>query len=261
MSEMITVEAPVEGGESLVVTFREFDALDENAISSPEARRAGRVKTALLQRAFFSLENPGPYEFSDAVVDWNVVTHGHREVILRDLRVKNWGPDYYPETPCPSCSEPYSESFDLSAFPMQVLPASSVEHVKTGKPLVCVLPKTKKKVEFRLRRGKDEVELRKIATQRKDKLSTEFMRLHTLSVEGVGASQGAIREFFEGNPSKNLPPLNSFDASFFRAELDAADAGIDQAAVWTCSACGYAWKTDVEFGSDFFFPKFRRKSG
>jgi hypothetical protein len=254
VSEHVTITT----GSGLVATFREFEVTEENLASGKIASREGKVKTRLLEAVTVHVDDFGPYPTGrDAKLDWEKVLHGDREIVCRDLRVATWGHDYWRDDPCPACDQPTDNCFDLRAFPIQKLPETSLEHVKTGKPLSCTLPKAKKRIDFRLRRGSDEKELRRIASLREEEISSEFLRLHVLAVEGVDPKD------LEGF----LTHINGADSSFLRYAIDQADVGIDQEGRWACTGkngsggCGHRWIKGVDFGRDFFFPKFRPKIG
>lgn len=260
MSETVSAASPgaadaelftIKGGSSLTVEAREFKVTEENLATSPAAIREGRVKTRLLQAVVTDVVDPGPYATTrDGGINWEDVIDGDRDVILRELRVVTWDKDYFRDDACPICQQPTENNFDLTAFPVQKLPESSLEHVKTGKPLECVLPRSKRKVQFRLRRGKDERELRKIRDLREDEIPQALLELQVISVEGI----------LPVDTSGYLANLGGMDSSYLRAAMDKANCGIEQKGAWRCKSCGHRWTKDVDFTTDFFFPEYREKN-
>jgi hypothetical protein len=256
VADTFTIESR---GSGLVVTARECKVTEENLVSDPATAREGRQKTRLLEAVVLSVEDPGPYTHErGGSLDWDKVLHGDREILLKEIRVASWGQDYFRDDNCPSCGDPTENWFDLTKFPVQPLPESSVEHVKTGKPLSCVLPRSKRRVEFRLRRGRDEKELVRIRQYKEGRISSELLKLHVLAVEGIEVSKladylGAVDE-----PDPDFV-MGSGDASFLRAKIDEADCGIEHQGSWRCK-CGHRWTKDVDFSKDFFFPEYREKT-
>lgn len=240
----------IKGGTTLSVEAREFKVTEENLATSPAAARDGRVKTKLLEAVVTDILDPGPYNAPGGRINWDDVLDGDRDIVLRDLRVITWGPDYFRDDACPMCQQPTENTFDLTLFPAQPLPETSLEHVKTGKPLECSLPRSKRRVQFRLRRGKDERELRKIRDFREEEIPQALLELQVISVEGV-APGGETKAF--------LANLGGMDSSYLRKAMDKANCGIDSKGVWRCK-CGHRWTKDVDFTKDFFFPEYRERS-
>jgi hypothetical protein len=260
MAETTTSAAPgpadaelftIKGGTALTIEAREFKVSEENLATSPASIREGRVKTKLLEAVVTDVVDPGPYNVSKTGrINWDEVLEGDRDVLLKALRSATWGPDYFRDDNCPLCQQATENWFNLDAFPVQELPESSLEHVKTGKPIECVLPRSKRRVLFRLRRGKDERELRKIRDFREEEIPQALLELQVISVEGVGPGD-ALKDFLQ-----NLPGL---DSSFLRKAMDKANCGVDQKGIWRCK-CGHRWTKDVDFTTDFFFPEYREKN-
>lgn len=248
MADVVEIVAP----SGLAVTMREFKVTEENLATTPKIVREGKPKTRLLEAVTIAVEDPGPYVLGAGdFLDWEKVLHGDREAVLRDLRVLTWGPDYYRDDPCPACEEATDNCFDLSAFPVKELPAASLDHVRPGgKALEIVLPRSGKKLSFRLLRGADEKAISKIYHQREDERVSGFLALRTVAIEGVDPR----------DHEDWIKDLGGMDSSFFKAMADEADCGIDQAAVWKCD-CGHRWTRDANFGAGFFFPKYRAKRG
>ena len=254
MSGSTTISCPT----GLVVTLREFKVTDENLLSNKKSVRNGVGITNLLAHVTMSVDDVGPYTLSEPDrhhdrpwLDWMQVLQGDRLVILKENRVVTWGPDMTDKRPCQNCREPVSTHFSLKDLPVQALPESSMAHVTNPveNPIKTTLPKCGVTVGFRLLRGKDEKVLQKIAKQSKDKLSSAYLRLRVVAIEGVS------------EPEWNawLEDLGGYDSAYLRAAFDKADCGLEQSWGFECDECGHLWDEDVKLREDFLFPTYRGK--
>lgn len=248
-----TIECP----SGMVITVREFQVRDKNLLaksSKASSSRRGNVTAALLDAITISLDDPGPvYDFgSRDKPNWSKVLQGDSQVVVLENRIATWGTEYLARVKCsdPACGERFQFDVDLSTIKIKPLPESSHSHVKSGAPLSCVLPRTGKRIEFRLLRGEDEKALSKIQRDYEDTMSSSYLRLRVTGIEGVQATEW----------HSWLEVLNGYDSEFLQAAFDEADCGADQAMQLVCPECGNEWVDDVRLDRDFLFPRYRRKT-
>jgi len=246
----LTIECP----SGMVVTLREFKVTDENLLANKKAIRHGTGVTNLLDHVTERVDDVGYYSLSEPDKDhkepwlnWAKVLQGDRMVVLKENRIETWGPDMVDDRPCAHCREPVKTNFSLSDLEVKALPKESVDHVVNGTPLMVTLPRCGVTVGFRLLRGSDEKALQKIEKQSKDTLSSSYLRLRTVSIDGVK----------EPDWGRWLENMGGFDSSYYRAAMDEFDCGLEQEWGFECDDCGHLWTDDVKLREGFLFPKYR----
>lgn len=247
----------VDCPSGLSVTLREFKVSDEDLVSNPRTQRSGRAITDLLEAITVGVNDPGPYQLTRSgeqgtgKLDWSKVIMGDRMTALLKNRIETWGPEFEIRTPCEACRAPVRNWIDLNDLEIKPLPESSKQHVQIGKdsPIEIELP-SGPVVGVRLLRGKDERQLQKLAKQKKDIMSSAYLRYITVSVEGVPDNK--LLAFFQD--------MSGSDASYLRAAYQEADCGLEQEIELECDTCGHIWDRNIQFGADFLFPKYRKKT-
>ncbi len=253
MSQEIDIECP----SGLIVTLREFRVSDEDLLANPKAQRQGLAVTSLLKAITVDVKNSGLYQAREdegrTLIDWDSVLQGDRMAVLLKNRIFTWGEELTFSQPCENCRQKVTIDLDLNELPIKELPESSKAHVGNpeGSPLECVLPGCGKRISFRLLFGKDDKALQKLQKQNKEALSSAYLAFRVKSVEGITGT-GNIKTF--------LRELGGRDASYLRAQFDAADCGVDQEVTFDCDSCDHVWNDDVKFRADFLFPKYRVKT-
>jgi hypothetical protein len=182
-----------------------------------------------------------------------------RMYILFMLRIQAFGPTYN-GVPfrCSSCRAQRKISVNLlEDLDDQRMTDDQVE------PFEVKLPHSGKKVQFRLLRGKDEIEVSRHAKRvlmrsndagdpsHRYRIGLQLVSIggKTLDQAQVPEDKQAALEFAQG--------LNLGDAAAFRAAVADVEPGIDLTIMKECSKCGYINEFMMPFTAEFFQPSSR----
>lgn len=256
MAQSRLVECP----SGLVVKVREFKVRDEDLLVDPKSIRKGAATIDLLKAITLECESPGLYELVEPnirkgeeglQIPWPEVLQGDVQVLLKENYEHTWDDVAHDERKCSRCNNPFKIEINLDEIEIKPLPESSKSHVRTGEPLEVVLPRSEVKVQFRLLRCKDEKELLKIKKSKKDERASAYLRYRVLGIEGVPQPEWKTW----------LKDLGSYDSSALREAFDEADCGtVGIQDTLECPICEHAWTEEIDFSSDFLFPKYRERS-
>lgn len=171
---------------------------------------------------------------------------GDKFFAIFQIRRLTYGDKYSFRTICPFCDEPGKYYVNLDEFKTRYLENRKVEGIEPDQieKIPFELPFTKKKVLFRLLKGKDEKYQQEIAKKKSDKILTSTLMLHVQEIEGEDM---VTEEFFESIPA--------YDAQALRDFIDECDCGIETEITVTCNECDADFELDLPLTSDFFFPK------
>jgi ribosomal protein S27E len=160
---------------------------------------------------------------------------------MLSIRRLTYGDEYDFKVRCASCGQTFNMSVNLAELPIKKLEGDpDATHTIT-------LPRTGRKVTFRLLRGRDE---KKIATTLR-KNPQEIIRLslflHTMAVDG---SENFSEKFFETLPGA--------DSQYYRKEIDAVTCGVDTVVEVECPECDNEFEVQLPISENFFFPNSRK---
>lgn len=180
-------------------------------------------------------------------IDPSKMTSSDRVFIMLWLRSVSYGNIYKFNLQCPSCQGRFEYEVDLSQHPI-----TEFEDENISEPFTLTLPVSKAKVEYRLPRGVDEIEIIKMQNQPKkmnDSDDSIVKRLASILIkvelqDGKEVPQKYYQQFVES--------LVARDASVFRQALEENDCGIEDIKDIDCPHCGYEYDTPIPITENFF---------
>jgi len=223
-TEKVTLPSGIEA------TIREMTATEEGFLASQKMLKSGEAFEKILRNCVVEKD-----------IDLDNLLVGDRYYLMLAIRRLTYGDDYDFKVRCASCGQTFNMSVNLAELPIKKLEGDQdATHTIT-------LPRTGKKVTFRLLRGRDE---KKIATTLR-KTPQEIIRLslylHTVAVDG---SENFSEKFFETLPSA--------DSQHYRREIDAVTCGVDTVVEVECPECDNEFEVQLPISENFFFPNSRK---
>ncbi len=223
-TEKVTLPSGIEA------TIREMTATEEGFLASQKMLKSGEAFEKILRNCVIEKD-----------VDLDNLLVGDRYYLMLAIRRLTYGDDYDFKVRCASCGQTFNMSVNLAELPIKKLEGDpDATHTIT-------LPRTGKKVTFRLLRGRDE---KKIATTLR-KTPQEIIRLslllHTMAVDG---SENFSEKFFETLPGA--------DSQYYRKEIDAVTCGVDTVVEVECPECDNEFEVQLPISENFFFPNSRK---
>jgi len=201
------LELPSKGllypGRPATVKVEYLTAADENILTSPNLIRSGKVLDVLLQKKIKSSEIP-----------MEQMLVGDRNAIMIWLRATGYGEMYPVKMLDPETAEEFETEIDLSNLGTKELTAQPDENGEFD----FLLPRSKKKIKFRLLTVADETSITKKTEQRNKATKSPISNALTYRL------QAQIKEI-EGNrdPSmiaKFIEIMPAFDSLKFREYSD-----------------------------------------
>ena len=126
-----------------IVEIRSMTAHDEDILTSRALLKQGKAISTLLRSCLVN-----------KLIDPDDMLVGDRNAVLIAIRVTGYGADYEAEVVCPRCDENSKHVFDLSRLEIKPLSAAPVEPGRNE--FEFELPKTKRKIRFKLQTGGDD---------------------------------------------------------------------------------------------------------
>ena len=177
---------------------------------------------------------------------------GDRNAILISARRSAYGNIYNTKVTCPNCAEVTPYDFDLNE-------ANVFEGSDTGEygikatdkgTFEITLPVTEFLVEFRLLRGKDELEIIKKSQKLSKNNATEQnvsdqLKKFIVSVNGYSDAK-VVNHVADKIPAQ--------DSMFLRAAYRQCSPDVKITENFVCPSCNYEQELEVPFGADFFWP-------
>jgi len=176
---------------------------------------------------------------------------GDRSYILQRARLLSYPghPNHSFRVKCQFCPQTYNWSKDLREMMVWGVP----EGLEGKEEWECELPECKKKVIFKVVRGKDEKAIQTIkrkfsgSSRRADGLTsgflTELMRWQIISIEGRSRVTNT-----------ELRAMSAWDRTFFRNEAMRVAGGVETELASTCPECDGETLSELPLNMDFFFP-------
>lgn len=237
------IELPSKGliypGNESTVKVQYLTASDENILTSPNLIKNGKALDVLLQKKV--VDSPVP--FKDMLV-------GDRNAIMIWLRATGYGEIYPVKLTDPNTYEEFDYDVNLEELKMKNL---EVEPDENGY-FDFELPRSKKKIKFKLLTVGDESTILKTSEQRSKKLGSQVdntltLRLATqiISIDG-NTDKSFIQKFIEVMPA--------FDSLKFREYSDKIEPGVDLK-MDVEGPSGETFPVNIPIGLDFFWPNAR----
>lgn len=175
---------------------------------------------------------------------------GDKNAVMVAYRITGYGPDYEVGIECPECSQkdPHVH-FNLATMPLKELGVAPVEE---GKNLFeFILPKTQKKVMFKLLTSRENKELENLIEIEKktydvEKNVTLKLFFSTVSIDGK-EDRGFIRNSIEVLPA--------MDSMAYREFINEIEPSIEMMGEFECKNCGFKEVVDCPLDISFFWPQ------
>ncbi|MCK5642559.1 MAG: hypothetical protein KAJ19_17255 [Gammaproteobacteria bacterium] len=208
------LELPSKGflypGKPSTVKVEYLTAADENILTSPNLIRSGKVLDVLIERKIKSKEIP----MSSLLV-------GDRNAIMIWLRATGYGEMYSVKMTDPTTFEEFETEIDLSKLKTKELTVQPDENNEFS----FELPRSKKKIKFKLLTVADESSIAKKSEQRNKVTKSQISNALSYRL------QSQIREI-DGNRDPNyiakfIEVMPAYDSLKFREYSDYIEPGID----------------------------------
>jgi hypothetical protein len=178
-------------------------------------------------------------------IDVSELLSGDRSFLLYFLRAISYGAAYEYRVECPSCSTSFETTYNLNDMITRFLKDGFRE------PVEYILPMCKKKVHFRLMRGKDEIKLiedrdRRLSNFGADQIDNTLTNRLSLVIESVDGNDDKV--FIE----KFINHMIAGDSAALRNFIDQEEPGISTDHTNICPKCAKEFTLDVPVGSSFF---------
>jgi hypothetical protein len=237
------LELPSKGllypGNASTTKVQYLTASDENVLTSPNLIKNGKVLEVLLERKIVD----SPIPLKDYLV-------GDRNAIMIWLRATGYGEIYTVKLTDPTTAEEFEYDVDLSNLSSKELGAEPDENGLFD----FELPKSKKKIKFKLLTVGDESAILKKSEMINKKLKTQISNTLTYRLETQIVS-------VDGNTDKNyisqfVQYMPAYDSLKFREYSDEIEPGIDLT-VDVEGPSGETFPSTIPIGLDFFWPNAR----
>jgi hypothetical protein len=222
--------------DSVKVEF--LTASDENILTSPNLIRSGKVLDVLLQKKIKSTE-----------ISLDQMLVGDRNAIMIWLRATGYGEMYPVKMMDPETGDEFETEIDLSALGTKELTAEPDENGEFD----FFLPRSKKKIKFRLLTVSDESSISKKTEQRNKVTKSLISNALTYRL------QAQIKEI-DGNRdpaflAKFIEVMPAFDSLKFREYSDEIEPGIELEV--DVEGPSGPFRSPFNIGLNFFWPNAR----
>jgi hypothetical protein len=229
--------SPLHGAQ--FVEIRAMTAKDEDILTSRALIKQGKVVDALLKSCVLTKG-----------LDVEDMLAGDRNALIIGIRVTGYGSDYTATVECPQCEAKSEHSFNLSKLPIKPL---------TGKPLsvghnafAFTLPRSGKKVVFKIPTGRDQTELtaaldqiRKSTGLANERIVTTSLHSQILAIDDV-TDRNVLQAMVESLPAQ--------DSRALRKHMAEIEPGVDMKQTFICQSCAAESVVEVPLGTEFFWP-------
>lgn len=238
------VGSPLHGRTELEILS--MTAKHENILTSPALAKKGTMLTELMRACLV-----------DRSIDPDSMIVGDRYALLAAIRVTGYGPHLQAQdVECSECGARTDRTFDIREFELKRL---EIDPIVPGQNLFAfVLPRSKRKVEFRFMTGADEQDMH-VADQRMKKLGAAAasdnvtgMLVRTLvSVDGI-ADPARVAGF--------VMNMSAFDSLALRSYMGDVQPGLEFKQKLACTACGHVEEVACPLDAGFLWPKLKRSA-
>lgn len=236
------LELPSKGllypGRPSTVKVEYLTAADENILTSPNLIRSGKVLDVLMERKIKSKE-----------ITMNQLLVGDRNAIMIWLRATGYGEMYPVKMTDPETFEEFETEIDLSNLKTKELTVQPDENNE----FTFELPRSKKKIKFKLLTVADETSITKKSEQRNKVTKSLVSNALTYRL------QAQIKEI-EGNRDPNyiakfIEVMPAYDSLKFREYSDEIEPGIDLEV--EVEGPSGPFRSPFTIGVNFFWPNAR----
>lgn len=219
------------------IKVRPMTVHEEKILTTSRLVKSGQALDMIFQNCIKSRINPGELLSSDRVF------------VMLWLRSISYGNVYKFNLICqnPSCGRRFEHEVDLSEHPINEIEDDTIEE-----PFELTLPVMKYKVQFRLPRGKDEVEIIKMQNKPKKMNDTDESIVQRLASILVRVEDPQGNEIPKSQYQRFVDSLVGRDASAIRNKIDDKDAGVEDIKGVQCPHCDYEFDTPIPITESFF---------
>jgi hypothetical protein len=216
--------------------IRPMTVNEEKILTTTRLVRSGQALDLIFRNCIKSDIDPGELLSSDRVF------------VMLWLRSVSYGNIYkfWIQSQDPSNPGRFQTQVDLSNHPIKEFEDASI-----AEPFEVELPVSKIKVQFRLPRGKDEIEIIKMNNKPKGMDETDDTIVKRLSSIIVKATRASGEEIPAAQYDAFTNSLVARDASVFRNKIDEIDCGVEDIVVEDPTT-GYEFSTAIPITEDFF---------
>jgi hypothetical protein len=234
------IELPSKGllypGKNNTCKVQYLTAADENVLTSPNLIKNGKVIDVLLERKIKDF----PIPVGDMLI-------GDRNAVMVWLRATGYGEIYSVKLTDPNSIEEFDYDVDLTTLKSKPLGAEPDENGYFD----FELPKSKKKIKFKLLTVNDEKSIVKKTEARNKAVKSQISNTLTYRLETQIVS-------IDGNTDKSfisqfIQVMPAYDSLKFREYSDSIEPGIDMR-VDVEGPSGEVFPSIVPVGLDFFWP-------
>jgi len=225
--------------------IRKLKGSEANILADRKAARKGDTYNQILSACWESIEDPGPYDFTDKV-NWDKVLVCDRFYILTRIRIHTFGSEYDFKLKCPACDKKFDYEIDLeNDLDVYALPDESKNKIKEGEN--CFETELgDKKLCFSLATGATEKKASKILEKKTDEIITQSLATRILSIEDV--EKRDIPNF--------LKSVDLDEQLGLIEEMDNFDGGIETTIEVACAHCDEEFELQLPFeGEGFWLPR------
>ena len=229
-----------DGPTNGVINIRPMTGEEEQILATPRFVRKGQAINMIFQRCM--QESYRTEEF--LTVD--------RTYLLIWLRGISYTPEYDVEIKCQECDRKFSTVIDLNSLFVESCPDDF------GPDLRDILPKSGYRFQYRLSRGKDEIEIQDYRDRRikmfGDSSTDDTLTYRTAmlldNIEGI-TDKKELQTLV-----KNLPIQ---DVSYIRGLVNEPPFGVNTTIEMSCPSCIKEFEVDLPLEANFFFPRRKKR--
>jgi hypothetical protein len=227
-------------GQQGSVKVEYMTAMDENVLTSPNLIKSGKVIEILLER-----------KVKESPVHVNEMLVGDRNAIMIWLRATGYGEMYPVKLTDPNSGVEFETEIDLSSLKTKELP-EGVEPDENGE-FTFVLPRSKKKIKFKLLTVGDEKAITSRAEKYEKATKSQISNLLTYRLQAQIKEVDGNRDINFIQQFVNIMP--AYDSLKFREYSDSIEPGIDMSVEVEGPTGNF--HTPITLGLNFFWPNVR----
>jgi hypothetical protein len=219
------------------VRVRPMTVNEEKILNTPRLVKSGQALDMIFRNCIKSSIDPGELTSSDRVY------------LMLWLRSVSYGNIYkfWIQSQDPSSQGKFQTQVDLSKHPI-----TEFEDPNIREPFEVVLPASKMKVQFRLPRGKDEIEIMRLQNEEKQTLgaidqSSVYRLMNVITRIELPDGSEVDKKMY----AKVISSWIARDAGTLRNKLVEVDCGIQDIKV-SDPRTGYEFETSIPITEDFF---------
>lgn len=225
-------------GQQSTIKVQYLTATDENILTSPNLIKSGKVLDVLLER-----------KIKDSPISLNDMLVGDRNSIMIWLRATGYGEMYPVRMTDPETMEEFETEVDLTSLKIKELTVQPDENNEFS----FELPRSKKKIKFKLLTVGDESSITKKSEQRNKATKSLISNALTYRLEAQ------IKEV-DGNRdpsiiSRFIASMPAYDSLKFREYSDEIEPGIDLEV--DVEGPSGSFRSPFTIGFNFFWPNAR----